>query len=145
MRKPCDFDSELKALADKARQLKERRVQLLGELVIATGADATDAETLAGALLVIADTTGGGKKEAWRKRGAAFFQSKARKRGERTRQLFELGGLVVKARLVELADDDRATLYGAFLTVAVKLRGEDREQALVLWKRKRAFEAGGTS
>jgi DNA-binding protein H-NS len=26
MRKPRDFDSELKALADKAKQLKERRV-----------------------------------------------------------------------------------------------------------------------
>lgn len=65
------------------------------------------------------------------------------KRRERTRQLIELGGLVVKARLVELADDDRATLYGAFLTVAAKLRGEEREQALVLWKQKgkRAFEA----
>ena len=64
------------------------------------------------------------------------------KRRERTRQLIELGGLVVKAGLVELADDDRATLYGAFLTVAAKLRGEKREQALVLWKRKgkRAFE-----
>lgn len=38
---------------------------------------------------------------------------------------------------------DRATLYGAFLTVAAKLRSDDREQALVLWKRKgkRAFEA----
>src|SRR3546814_12163339 len=30
------------------------------------------------------------------------------KRRERTRQLIELGGLVVKAELVELADDDRA-------------------------------------
>lgn len=65
------------------------------------------------------------------------------KRRERTRQLIELGGLVAKAGLVELTDDDRATLYGAFLTVAAKLRGEDREQALMLWKRKgkRAFEA----
>ncbi len=64
------------------------------------------------------------------------------KRRERTRQLIELGGLVVKAGLVELTDDDRATLYGAFLTIAAKLRGEQREQALVLWKRKgkRAFE-----
>ncbi|MBK8376088.1 MAG: conjugal transfer protein TraD [Sphingomonadales bacterium] len=77
MRKPRDFDSELKVLADKAKQLKERRVQQLGELVIATGADATDAETLAGALLVIADTTDAGKKEAWRKRGAAFFKKGA--------------------------------------------------------------------
>ena len=80
MRKPRDFDSELKALADKAKQLKERRVQQLGELVIATGADVTDAETLAGALLVIAETSEAQRKEAWRKRGAAFFQSKARKR-----------------------------------------------------------------
>ena len=64
------------------------------------------------------------------------------KRRERTRQLIELGGLVVKAELVELTDDDRATLYGAFLTVAIKLRSEDREQALAVWKRKgkRAFE-----
>jgi hypothetical protein len=65
------------------------------------------------------------------------------KRRERTRQLIELGGLVAKAGLVELTDDDRATLYAAFLTVATKLRGEDREQALVLLKRKgkRAFDA----
>ena len=65
------------------------------------------------------------------------------KRRERTRHLIELGGLVVKAGLVELTDDDRATLYGALLTVAIKLRSEDREQALILWKRngKRAFEA----
>ena len=63
-------------------------------------------------------------------------------RRERTRHLIELGGLVQKSGLVELAGDDRATLYGAFLTVAAKLRGDEREQALVLWKRKgkRAFE-----
>ena len=82
MRKPRDIDAELKALADKARQLKERRIQQLGELVIATGADAQDAETLAGALIVIAETFDAQKKEAWRKRGATFFQNKARKRGD---------------------------------------------------------------
>ena len=43
MRKPRDFDSELKALADKAKALRERRVRQLGELVSATGADALDA------------------------------------------------------------------------------------------------------
>ena len=59
-------------------------MQQLGELVIATGADATDAEMLAGALLVIAETTDAARKESWRKRGAAFFQGKARKRGEGT-------------------------------------------------------------
>src|SRR5579864_5728938 len=40
MRKPRDFDAELKALGDKARDLKSRKVQQLGELMIATGADA---------------------------------------------------------------------------------------------------------
>ena len=40
----------------------------------------------------------------------------AKARRERTRHLIELGGLVQKAGLVELVDDDRATLLGAFLT-----------------------------
>ena len=63
------------------------------------------------------------------------------KRRERTRHLIELGGLVVKAGLVELADDDRAILYGAFRAVAIKLQGDNREPALALWRRdgKRAF------
>ena len=82
MRKPRDFDSELKALADKAKQLKERRVRDLGALVTATGADALDAEVLAGALLEAAANTDKAIEEGWRKRGAAFFQSKARKRGD---------------------------------------------------------------
>ena len=65
------------------------------------------------------------------------------KRRTRTRHLIELGGLVIKAGLVDRADDDRATLYGAFLTVADRLRSEDRGKALALWRRKgkRAFEA----
>jgi hypothetical protein len=83
MRKPCDIDSELKALADRAKQLKERRVQQLGELVIATGADATDAETLAGALLDCRKQRRRAKG-CWRKRGAAFFQGAGRKRSETT-------------------------------------------------------------
>ena len=82
MRKPRDIDSELKALAERAKQRKERRVQQRGELVIATGADAIDAETLAGALLSIVETTDAAKKESWRKRGSAFFQGTTRKRGE---------------------------------------------------------------
>ena len=65
------------------------------------------------------------------------------KRRERTRHLIELGGLVAKAGLVELTDDDRATLYGAFLATAVMLRSEQREEALVSWQRRgrRAFES----
>ena len=64
MRKPRDYDAELKALEDKARELKTRKVQQLGELVIATGADALTADELAGALAVLAETTDAGKKDA---------------------------------------------------------------------------------
>lgn len=78
MRKPRDYDAELKALHDKARQLKARKTSQLGELVEATGADALTAEELAGALIAIAAVTEPAKREAWRKRGAAFFS------GERT-------------------------------------------------------------
>lgn len=76
MRKPRDFDSELKALADKAKALRERRVRQLGELVTATGADALDADILAGALLHAATVKDAGTKEEWRKAGAAFFLGK---------------------------------------------------------------------
>jgi hypothetical protein len=79
MRKPRDFDAELKALGGKARDLKSRKVQQLGELVIATGADSLTADELAGALIVLAETKEAGKREAWAKRGAAFFQSRARR------------------------------------------------------------------
>jgi hypothetical protein len=79
MRKPRDFDAELKALEDKARDLKNRKVQQLGDLVIATGADALTPEELAGALIVLTETTDAGKREAWAKRGAVFFQRRARR------------------------------------------------------------------
>ncbi|CTQ51393.1 conjugal transfer protein TraD [Jannaschia donghaensis] len=64
MRKPRDYDAELEALEEKAKVLKTRRVQQLGELVIATRADAFSAEELAGALIVLAETTDTGKREA---------------------------------------------------------------------------------
>ena len=79
MRKPRDFDAELKALEDKARELKTRKVQQLGELVIATGADNLTADELVGALVALAETKDAGKREAWAKRGAAFFQGRARR------------------------------------------------------------------
>jgi hypothetical protein len=79
MRKPRDFDADLKALEDKARALKTRKVRQLGELVIATGADALSANELAGALIVLAETKEAGKREAWAKRGAAFFQGRAQR------------------------------------------------------------------
>jgi len=78
MRKPRDFDAELRALEDKAKSLKERRVRQLGELVAATGADALDAETLAGGLLAMMEAGDPARKESWRKRGQAFFQRRPR-------------------------------------------------------------------
>ena len=64
-------------------------------------------------------------------------------RRERTRHLIELGGLVQKSGLVELADDDRATLYGAMLDLVARGGDDDSANALALWKirGKRAFDA----
>ena len=73
MRKPRDYDAELKALDDKAKRLKARKVQQLGELVVACGADAIPLDQLAGALLIAASNADTATKENWRKRGAAFF------------------------------------------------------------------------
>ena len=84
MRKPRDFDGELKALQDKARDLKSRKVQQLGELVIATGADSLSVDELAGALILLTETKDAGKREAWARRGAAFFQSRARRNAPTT-------------------------------------------------------------
>lgn len=92
MRKPRDFDSELKALADKAKGIKERRVRQLGELVVACGADALDAELLAGALLDAVVSKDAATKEGWRKAGAAFFRGKQRKPAPRAERQPE-GGL----------------------------------------------------
>jgi hypothetical protein len=63
------------------------------------------------------------------------------KRHERTRHLIELGGLVAKAGLIELTDDDRAVLFGAFTEIAARMRTGDRDQLLLLWRRRgqRAF------
>lgn len=74
MRKPRDYDAELQALSDKAKQLKTRKQTQLGELVIATGADALGTEVLAGVLLAAIGNDDPSRTEAWRKRGAAFFQ-----------------------------------------------------------------------
>ncbi|MGC2779020.1 MAG: conjugal transfer protein TraD, partial [Bradyrhizobium sp.] len=63
-------------------------------------------------------------------------------RRKRTRHLIELGGLVVKARIVDLIGDDRATILGALLWIADKLQSDQSERARALWaaKGKQAFE-----
>jgi hypothetical protein len=178
MRKPRDFDAELKALDERAKQLRERRLAQFGELVIATGADALDVETLAGALLAAAESKDSARRRhgvgaarrsfsgqlAARRAELAAASAAARrlkaarsrlalsrarhdnrdwvvKRRERTRQLIELGGLIVKAGLVELTDDDRAVIFGLLDAGAATLRGEGRGRALESWGRRgrRAF------
>jgi len=71
-------------------------------------------------------------------------------RRARTRQLIELGGLVQKAGLVELTNDDRATLLGALLDITAKLQeqGNERQEETptnlkARWRRRglRAFDA----
>lgn len=57
-------------------------------------------------------------------------------RRKRTKQLIELGGLVVKAGIVELTGDDRALIYGALLWMADKLKSEQSEPARQLWAGK---------
>ncbi|TPK57427.1 MULTISPECIES: conjugal transfer protein TraD [unclassified Mesorhizobium] len=57
-------------------------------------------------------------------------------RRKRTRQLIELGGLVVKAGIVDLTGDDRAMMFGALIWMADKLQSEDGQRARELWAGK---------
>jgi hypothetical protein len=84
MRKPKDFDAALRTLTDKTKALKENKRRQLGELIVATGADALDMETLAGGLLAMVETSDAGQKEAWRKHGTAFFRGKEHEPAEGT-------------------------------------------------------------
>ena len=85
MRKPRDYDAELKALGDRAKLLEERKVRQLGELVIATGADALDTDVLAGVLLQAVETKDQAVTEGWRRRGAGWFQGDRRSAAEQPR------------------------------------------------------------
>ncbi len=73
MRRPRDFDAEMKALTDKAKALQDRKLRELGQLVTATGADTLGADVLAGVLVAAVATTDMVQKEEWRTAGAAFF------------------------------------------------------------------------
>jgi len=85
MRKLRDFDSEMKALSERAKLLKERKLHQLGELVIACGADALPIDVLAGVMLAAVETKDAATVEGWRTRGATFFQSTTRSGPRRNR------------------------------------------------------------
>ena len=83
MRKVRDFDAELKALNDRAKLLKQRKVQQFGELIEATGADALEPDLLAGALIAAVAETDKGTITKWSARGAQFFREASRRSSRR--------------------------------------------------------------
>jgi len=83
MPKIRDFDAELKALGERAKLLKQRKIQQYGELVEATGADALDPELLAGALLSAVATSDKAITAEWSKTGGEFFRGRERRRSSR--------------------------------------------------------------
>lgn len=91
MRKVRDFDAELKALGDRAKLLRVRKIQQFGELIEATGADALEPDLLAGALLAAVAEKEGATTTAWTARGAQFFRETSRKSSRRTRGSSEGG------------------------------------------------------
>ncbi len=74
MRKPRDFDNALKTLTDKAKALQQTKRRQIEELIVTTGADALDIETLAGGLLAIVQIADAAQKQLWRKQGEEFFR-----------------------------------------------------------------------
>ena len=161
MRKPRDFDSATEGTRRQGAQGENtQKVQQLGELVIATGADTLTADELAGALIVLVETKEAGRGRlgpgagprsfkdgrgemrqqltaTWtallRNRAARIRDQAARarhdmrswqvQRRERARHLIELGGLVVKAGIVDLTGDDRSTILGALIWIAERTKG----------------------
>lgn len=85
MRKVRDFDAELKALNERAKLLRQRKIQQFGELVEATGADALDPDLLAGALLAAVAEKDKATVSAWSTRGAQFFRETSRQSSRRAR------------------------------------------------------------
>jgi hypothetical protein len=83
MRKVRDFDAELKALNDRAKLLKQRKIQQFGELIEATGADALEPDLLAGALIAAVAETDKSIITKWSVRGAQFFRETSRRSSRR--------------------------------------------------------------
>ena len=83
MRKVRDFDAELKALNERAKLLKQRKIQQFGELIEATGADALEPDLLAGALIAVVAEADKATKAKWSARGAQFFRETSRRSSRR--------------------------------------------------------------
>lgn len=89
MRKPRDFDAELKALQDKAKEIRARRVEHFGELLLAAaeaeGVDVGDHKAVMGMLLrgFRRMKSDGSAKEAFAREGEEYFQVRTRARRHR--------------------------------------------------------------
>jgi len=70
----CNFHAEAEILGERVRKTKMRRLEHLGVLVTATGADSLSSATLVGALLHVVDIIDIDQRETWAAAGAAFFQ-----------------------------------------------------------------------
>ena len=80
MRKVRDYDAELNALRDKAKAIKARKIEQLGALVVATGADALALEVIAGMLRHgVVEAQIDSVKESWRAEGTTFLKRRGRK------------------------------------------------------------------
>ncbi|RSU67672.1 conjugal transfer protein TraC [Sphingomonas sp. S-NIH.Pt3_0716] len=79
MRKTRDYNAELRTLAEKAKALKAKKVEQLGQVVTSTGADTLDIDIIAGILITAVESTNAEEKEAWRAKGSAFFQRRGKK------------------------------------------------------------------
>ena len=82
MREPPNYAEEMKALKEKADELKRESARRLGELVVATGARELPPDVLAGALL---DLVGRYRDDpaglsAFAASGAAFFRGTGSRR-----------------------------------------------------------------
>ncbi len=91
MRKVRDFDAELKALNERAKLLRARKIQQFGELIEATGADALEPDVLAGALLGVVAEKSKAITTAWSEAGARFFRETSRRSSRRARGGSESG------------------------------------------------------
>ena len=97
MRKVRDFDAELKALGDRAKLLRSRKIQQFGELIEATGADALEPDLLAGALLSVVAEKDKATTAGWSSAGAQFFRETSRRSSRRARGGIE-GGEAAQGR-----------------------------------------------
>ncbi len=84
MRKVRDFDAELKALNERAKLLRQRKIQQFGELIEATGADLLEPDLLAGALLAVVAEKDNATRTNWSTRGAQFFRETSRRSPRRS-------------------------------------------------------------